>query len=57
MMFIYSEEMKLQIWRYLLKSVTLCFFVSSAYDFQRNRCARNAEMLGIREIQFSIESM
>ena len=33
------------------------FDVSSAYDFQRNRCIRNAEMLGIWEIQFGIESM
>ena len=26
-------------------------------DFQIIRCTRNAEMLGIQEIQFSIESM
>ena len=56
-MFIFSREMKLQVLRQLLDTVTSLFDVPSAYEFQKNRCTRNPEMLGICEIQFSIRSM
>ena len=31
--------------------------IHSAYDFQSNKCRRNAEMLRIQEIQLGIQSM
>ena len=57
MIFVFSGEIKIKILRQVLDIVTLCLDVPCAYDFQRNRCTGNAEMLGIWEIQFSIEQL
>ena len=49
------------IYIYLTPGIRQCDVVLlmsfSVYDYQRNRCARNAEMPGLWEIQFNIESM
>ena len=47
-MFVFSGEIKMQFWRQVLDVVTLCFWCPLCIsDFRRNRCTRNAEMLGI----------
>ena len=56
-MYIIGKSLKkLKFSNFFLLASLLVLFISvllrftSAYDFQRNRCPRNAEMLGIREI-------
>ena len=56
-MFGSNSEMKLKIWPQNLTVWRNVSDITSPYDFQRNRCTRNVELLGIREIQFSIESI